>query len=199
MILGNLDTRPMSLKILFLLIIHKLCCWRGWNLITHFLNITNRNYWLLPGSSYLNFWATYFVIVIIIHFMFCTKWESVLSHSGEVTLFVYDLKHVIGNCLSCICILMLRRRDLGDVRESSLQIHVRGLLFVRLNLRVDSMCVYFSAVAQPIGIALSAFVDIGQIRESLCLRTVRDNHHLLCVLLRRHSEGISSSHNKLRV
>ena len=201
MILGNLDTSLMSLKILFLLIIDKLRCWWGRNFITHFLYVANWNNWLLPASIYFNLWTIcLFFFVRIIQILFHTKGESVLCHSGVVTLFVYDLlHHVFSIGPPIISVLIMRRWDLCDVRESSLQIHIGGLLFVRLNLRIDSMCVYFCAVTQPICIALSTFVDMSQIRESLCLSTVGYDHHLLCVLLRCHSEWISTSHNKLRV
>ena len=63
-----------------------------------------------------------------------------LSHSGEVTILIYGLHHVIGNGLLLFqALFMISRRDFGDMRESSLQIHIIGLVFVRLNLRVDSM------------------------------------------------------------
>ena len=183
-----------SLKVIFLLLIDKLCRWRGWNFVTHLLNIPNGDNRLLP-VIFLCFWI---VVLEVVHVGASTKRQSMLCHSWKVTFFVYDLEHVV-RCGLLLVIVLIFRGYLGDLRKSPLHIHILCLrLLVRLYLRVDSMCVDFGAIAlSSIVLALRALVDV--VAESLCLLAIGDDHHLLGVLLRCHSEGISSSHNKLRL
>ena len=182
------------MKIIFLLVVDKLCRWRGWNLVTHFLYVTNRDNRLLP-ATFLCFWI---MLLEFVHFGASTKRQSVLCHSWKVTFFIYDLEHIV-RCGILLLMVLISRGYLGDLRESPLHIHILWLrLLVRLYLRVDSMCVDFGAIAlSSIILALRALVDV--VAESLCLLAVGDDHHLLGVLLRCHPEGISSSHNKLRL